>query len=230
MKDFKKYVAEFFGTMMLVIFGCGSAVAINKLLMIDVVQPLGVSTLLIAFAFGLVVMAMAYTVGHVSGCHINPAVSLGVYLTGKMSTHDFIKYVISQMLGGIVGAAILVIIFNSNASLGANGFGELSALNIVWYRAFIVEVIYALIFKRNSFKVYIKESYSIFPGLFLAMILPLNIPVYMLIIGVIVATLSKLVFGGFGKNLFNPALVGYLFVVLAQKIAGKIKYGKSLYS
>lgn len=80
--------------------------------------------------------------------------------------------------------------------------------------SFIVEVIYALIFKRNSFKVYIQESYSIFPGLFLAMILPLNVPIYMLIIGTVVATVSKLVSGGFGKNLFNPALVGYLFLVL----------------
>ena len=173
MKDFKKYVAEFFGTMMLVIFGCGSAVAINKLLMIDVVQPLGVSTLLIAFAFGFVVMAMAYTVGHVSGCHINPAVSLGVYLTGKMSTHDFIKYVISQILGGIVGAAILVIIFNSNASLGANGFGELSALNIVWYRAFIVEVILTAVFVLVVLTVSNKKEHSSISGLIIGLTLTL---------------------------------------------------------
>lgn len=79
--------------------------------------------------------------------------------------------------------------------------------------SFVVELIYALI-KKKDIKEYISESYSIFPGLFLALILPLNIPIYVLILGVIVATLSKLLFGGFGKNLFNPALVGYLFVVL----------------
>ena len=80
--------------------------------------------------------------------------------------------------------------------------------------SFIFELLYALIFKRKNIKDYIKESYSIFPGLFLAMILPINTPIYVLLIGVFVAILSKISFGGFGKNLFNPALIGYLFVVL----------------
>jgi aquaporin Z len=107
MKDFKKYVAEFFGTMMLVIFGCGSAVAINTLLVTDVVQPLGMSTLLIAFAFGLVVMAMAYTIGSVSGCHINPAITLGCLLTGRISGKDAAMYMVFQVIGAILGSAIL---------------------------------------------------------------------------------------------------------------------------
>lgn len=173
MKDFKKYIAEFFGTMMLVIFGCGSAVAINNVLIVDAIQPLGFSTLLIAFAFGLVVMAMAYTIGHVSGCHINPAVSLGVYLTGKMKTSDFVKYIISQFLGGIVGTALLVIIFNSNASLGANGFGELSALGVVWYRAFIVEVILTTVFVLVVLTVSSKKEYSSISGLIIGLTLTL---------------------------------------------------------
>lgn len=80
--------------------------------------------------------------------------------------------------------------------------------------SFVFELIYALIFKRKNVKEYIKESYSIFPGLFLALILPLNTPIYVLLIGVFIAILSKVLFGGFGKNLFNPALVGYLFIVL----------------
>ena len=173
MKDLKKYVAEFFGTMMLVIFGCGSAVAINKLLITDVVQPLGISTLLIAFAFGLVVMAMAYTIGNVSGCHINPAVSLGFYATGKMKANEFIKYVVSQFLGGIVGAAILVIIFNSNTSLGANGFGELSALGTIWYRAFLVEVILTTVFVLVVLCVSAKKENSSIGGLIIGLSLTL---------------------------------------------------------
>lgn len=173
MKDLKKYVAEFFGTMMLVVFGCGSAVAINTLLVTDVVQPLGMSTLLIAFAFGLVVMAMAYTIGSVSGCHINPAISLGFYATGKMKIDEFIKYVVSQVLGGIVGAAILVIIFNSNSSLGANGFGELSALGTVWYRAFLVEIILTAVFVLVVLCVSAKKEHSSINGLIIGLSLTL---------------------------------------------------------
>lgn len=173
MKDFKKYVAEFFGTMMLVIFGCGSAVAINSLLAVDAVQPLGFSTLLIAFAFGLIVMAMAYTIGGVSGCHINPAISLGFYATGKMKTGEFVKYVISQLLGGVVGAAILVIIFNSNSALGANGFGELSALGTVWYRAFLVEVILTAVFVLVVLTVSAKKEHSSISGLIIGLTLTL---------------------------------------------------------
>ncbi len=173
MKDFKKYIAEFFGTMMLVTFGCGSAVAINTTLNVDVIQPLGFSTLLIAFAFGLVVVAMAYTIGHVSGCHINPAVSLGMFLTGKMKLDEFVKYIISQFLGGIVGAALLVIMFNSNASLGANGFAELSALSVVWYRAFIVEVVLTAVFVLVVLTTTAKKEYSSISGLIIGLTLTL---------------------------------------------------------
>lgn len=173
MKDFKKYVAEFFGTMMLVVFGCGSAVAINTLLAVDTVQPLGFSTLLIAFAFGLIVMIMIYTIGGVSGCHINPAISLGFYATGRMNTKEFIKYVISQFLGGIVGAAILVIIFNNNSALGANGFGELSALGTVWYRAFLVEALLTAVFVLVVLTVSAKKEYASISGLVIGLALTL---------------------------------------------------------
>ncbi|MEG2597103.1 MAG: aquaporin, partial [Oscillospiraceae bacterium] len=127
----KKYIAEFIGTMVLVIFGCGSAVAANTLLgTTGQAVPLAFSTLLIAFAFGLVIVAMAYSIGNISGCHINPAVSLAMLISKKLSVKDFIGYVVAQMLGGIAGAGILVFLFGSNKSLGANGFGESSALGI----------------------------------------------------------------------------------------------------
>lgn len=143
----KKFVAEFVGTAVLVIFGCGSAVAANTLLgQNDVTTPLGFSTLLIAFAFGLSIVAMAYSIGNVSGCHINPAVSLAMFITRKMDAKDFVGYIISQFLGAIGGAGVLVALFGSNESLGSNGYGASSALGIGSGTAFLVEVILTFVF------------------------------------------------------------------------------------
>jgi len=155
----KKYISEFIGTAILVIFGCGSAVAANTLLgNAGYFTPLAFSTLLIAFAFGLAVMACIHIFGSVSGCHINPAISLAVWMNNKMSTKDFIFYLVSQFLGGIVGALILWVIFNSNASLGANGFGSLSALNVSMFRAMIVEIILTFLFVLTVLVVTSKEE------------------------------------------------------------------------
>ena len=97
----KRYVAEFIGTLVLTLFGCGSA-AISG----GINGALGIFG--IAMAFGLSIVAMAYVIGDVSGCHINPAVSLGVFLNKGMSAKDFAGYVIAQFLGGIAGAGIPV--------------------------------------------------------------------------------------------------------------------------
>lgn len=143
----KKLIAEFIGTMVLVIFGCGSAVAANTLLGgVNVGIPLAFSTLLIAFAFGLTIVAMAYSIGNVSGCHINPAVSLSMLISGRMSGKDFIGYIIAQFLGGIAGAGILVALFGSNQALGQNGFGAASALGIDMWQALLIEVILTFVF------------------------------------------------------------------------------------
>ncbi len=112
----RKYLSEFIGTAVLVIFGCGSAVAANNLIgdanLVMTGSALALSTLLIAFAFfGLSIVAMAYSIGNVSGCHINPAVSTGMLVSGKMTVNDYIGYLISQFLGGIAGAAILAFYF-----------------------------------------------------------------------------------------------------------------------
>lgn len=144
----KKYIAEFIGTLVLVVFGCGSAVAANTLLG-NAGQgsvPLAFSTLLIAFAFGLSIVAMAYSIGNISGCHINPAVSLAMFISKKLDAKDFGGYLAAQFAGGIAGAAILVVIFGSNASLGTNGFGEASALGVNAGIAFLVEVILTFVF------------------------------------------------------------------------------------
>ncbi len=116
----KKYLAEFVGTFTLVLFGCGTAVVAGK----------EVGHAGIAFAFGLALLGMAYGIGPVSGCHINPAVSLGVYTAGRMSAGDLAGYIVGQVLGGIAGAAVLLVIASGMAGysttvngLGQNGWG-----------------------------------------------------------------------------------------------------------
>ncbi|HMD99389.1 MAG TPA: aquaporin [Terriglobia bacterium] len=116
----KKYLAEFVGTFTLVLFGCGTAVVAGK----------EVGHAGIAFAFGLALLGMAYGIGPVSGCHINPAVSLGVYTAGRMSAGDLVGYIVGQVLGGIAGAAVLLVIASGMAGysttvngLGQNGWG-----------------------------------------------------------------------------------------------------------
>jgi len=135
----RKYIAEIIGTMVLVFMGCGSAVFLGC--------AAGGGHLAVAFAFGLSIVAMAYIIGNVSGCHINPAVSLAAFLDKRISAIDFYGYVISQIIGGIIGAALLKVVSNfagidqtgglgSNLVAGAGGIGG----------AFIIEVILTFIF------------------------------------------------------------------------------------
>lgn len=143
----KKYIAELIGTFVLVTFGCGSAVAANKLVgSMGLTVPLGFTTLIIAFAFGLSIVAMAYSIGNVSGCHVNPAVSIGMLVAGRMTVKDFIGYVVAQFIGATAGAAVLWGIFGSNESLGQNGYGQASALGIDMTTALIVEIILTFVF------------------------------------------------------------------------------------
>ncbi len=119
----KKGIAEFIGTFTLVLFGCGAAVIAGPAVGATTVGVLG-----IALAFGLAIVAMAYGIGPVSGCHVNPAVSFGAFVAGRMSASDLITYVIAQCLGAIAGAAVLWLIMSGKASgwnggLGANGWG-----------------------------------------------------------------------------------------------------------
>ena len=135
----KKYLCEFIGTAVLVLFGCGTAVIADK------------SYLTIALAFGLSIVAMAYVIGNVSGCHINPAVSLAMLISKKMSVKDFVGYVVSQCLGAIAGSGILyaIVQFSNNLSTsnyGANGFGDNSAAGISMVGAIIVEIILTFVF------------------------------------------------------------------------------------
>lgn len=139
-----KAVAEFIGTFTLVFFGCGAAVIAGS-----VVGNIG-----IAFAFGLAIVAMAYGIGPVSGCHVNPAVSLGALLAGRISSGDFVQYVIAQCLGAIAGAAVLYMIASGKLSgfdiakqgLGQNGWGPTYLGGYGLGAAFIFEVVATFLF------------------------------------------------------------------------------------
>ena len=124
----KKCIAEFTGTMMLTLLACGIAVLSN-------VNYIGT-----ALAFGLVIVAMAYSIGNVSGCHINPAVSIGMAVAGRMSWKECLSYVLSQIIGAIAGSALLGVILDSFTSLGANAYN-----GSVW-TALLVEMILTFVF------------------------------------------------------------------------------------
>lgn len=129
--DFKKYISEFVGTMFFVLIGCGSAVAYG----------FSSGWLAVAFAFGLMAMAMTYCYSSISGCHINPAVSFAMLVAKKIDWKDFIIYIISQFLGGIVAAAVLLIFFRGHSGLGANGYNTVSNWDLRWWQALVAEII-----------------------------------------------------------------------------------------
>ena len=111
----KKYLAEMFGTMVLVLMGCGTAVSLNC------TNGDAASVVGTAIAFGLAVVAMAYTIGGISGCHINPAITLGVLLSGRMSGKDAGMYIVFQVIGAIIGSVILFILTSNVATLDGTG-------------------------------------------------------------------------------------------------------------
>jgi aquaporin Z len=139
----KKYVAECIGTATLVVLGCGTAMLVGC----DAAS--GSGYLLTALAFGLTIVAMAYSIGNISGCHINPAVSLGVLLSGGMEVSEFVAYVISQCLGAFAGAGILALIFNlggvedKTGGFGSNGLAGVGGNPVA---GLIVEIVLTFIF------------------------------------------------------------------------------------
>lgn len=136
----KKLFAEAIGTMVLVLLGCGAAVFNGGATSVAAV-------LTIAFAFGLSVVAMAYTIGNISGCHINPAITLGVWLSGRMKSGEALGYMVAQVVGAIVGSAIIWAVVNTGnvvlgaTATGANGFAEGNLIP-----ALISEVVFTFIF------------------------------------------------------------------------------------
>ncbi len=167
----KKLIAEFIGTAVLVTLGCGTAMLVGC----DAVN--GGGYILTALAFGLVIVGMAYCVGNISGCHINPAVSLGVLMSGGMSTKDFAGYVVSQCLGALAGAGILAAIFglggvtDMTGGFGSNG---LAGVNGSIIAGLLVEIVLTFIFVMTILGVTSKKAgHGSFGGLIIGLTLTL---------------------------------------------------------
>ena len=154
MTPLKKYIAECLGTFVLVLLGCGVAAATGCS-----GTPNG-AYILTALAFGGVIVAMAYSIGNISGCHINPAVSVAKFLNDELSLVDLIFYVIAQVLGAILGALVLMLLVGRDSGLGANGLYEGSYL-----RSLLAELLLTFVFVLAVLGVTSKKEYSRVAGL-----------------------------------------------------------------
>lgn len=161
MSSMKKYVAEFIGTLVLVLFACGTAAVVGC-------DPSGSGYLLTALAFGLVIVAMAYSIGNISGCHINPAVSIAMLACKKISLRDFVGYVIAQFLGAIAGAALLMLIVGKESGLGANALYN----GDVWLSV-LIEVILTFVFVLSILGVTSRQGNSAVSGVVIGLSLTL---------------------------------------------------------
>jgi aquaporin Z len=142
----KKYGAEFIGTFWLVLGGCGSAVLAAAF------PNVGIGLLGVALAFGLTVLTMAYAIGHISGCHLNPAVSVGLWAGGRFPANQLVPYIIAQVLGGVVAGGVLYIIasgkagFDVSAGFASNGYGAHSPGGYSLLAALVCEVVMTMMF------------------------------------------------------------------------------------
>lgn len=165
----KKYLAEVIGTAVLVTMGCGTAMLVGC----DAAS--GCGYLLTALAFGLAIVAMAYSIGNVSGCHVNPAVSLGVLMSGGMTTKDFVGYVVSQCIGAFIGSGILAAVFSlggvtdMTGGFGSNGLAGVGGSAIA---GLLVEIVLTFIFVLAILGVTSKEAnHGSFGGLVIGLTL-----------------------------------------------------------
>jgi aquaporin Z len=150
----KKCAAEFLGTFWLTFGGCGSAVLAAKFLATEGTTPLnlGIGLVGVSLAFGLTVLTMAYAIGHISGCHLNPAVSVGLMVGKRFSSAELVPYIIAQVAGAIAGAAVLYVIasgasgFSLQDGFAANGYGDHSPGKYSLVAAFVAEVVLTFFF------------------------------------------------------------------------------------
>ncbi len=142
----KRYGAEFFGTFWLVLGGCGSAVLAAAF------PNLGIGLLGVALAFGLTVLTMAFAIGHISGCHLNPAVSIGLWASGRFPARDLLPYIVAQVAGAIVAGGVLYLIasgkdgFDVSAGFASNGYGDHSPGEYSLLAALITEIVMTMMF------------------------------------------------------------------------------------
>jgi aquaporin Z len=160
--DTRKYFAELIGTFALVFFGCGSAVLAG-----DKIGFYG-----IAFAFGLTVLFMCYAIGSISGCHINPAITLAMLAAGKIKGRDAAFYIVVQCVGAFAAAAVLLVIASGNSNydiavngLGQNGYGDHSPMKYAWWAGFVAEVVMTMMFLLVIFGATAKKANTQFAGL-----------------------------------------------------------------
>lgn len=162
MEDTKKYIAELIGTFALVFIGCGSAVIAGK----------DIGFLGISFAFGLTVLAMVYAIGSISGCHINPAITISMLVAGKIKAKDAVVYIIVQCIGAIIGSALLLFVASGKEGysvalngLGQNGFGSHSPGGYSLMAGFVAEIILTFLFLYVIFGSTSKNAPAGFAGL-----------------------------------------------------------------
>lgn len=169
MNSFRQYVAEAIGTCVLVLMGCGTAMLVG----VDAVS--GSGYLLTALAFGFSIVAMAYCVGNISGCHINPAVTLGVYLSGGIEAKKVLGYICAQVIGALAGAGLLALIFSTgNVVDQTGGFGSngLTGVNGSVVAGLLVEIVLTFIFVLTIIGVTAKKSgHGSFGGLIIGLTL-----------------------------------------------------------
>ena len=169
----KQYYAEFFGTFWLVLGGCGSAVLAAAF------PHVGIGLLGVAFAFGLTVLTMAYAIGHVSGCHLNPAVSIGLWAGGRFPANKLLPYIIAQCLGAIVAGGVLYLIvsgksdFTTIGGFASNGYGEHSPGGYSLLAALVTEIVMTMMFLFIILSVTHKNAPSGFAGIAIGLSLTL---------------------------------------------------------
>ena len=214
--SFKKYIAEFIGTMVLVLVGCGSAVFLGC-------QASG-GHLAVAFAFGLSIVAMAYVIGNISGCHINPAVSLAMLLNKKLSVIDFVGYVISQIAGAIAGAGILKYLsattgIDFTEALGSNGLiSNVTNVTQAIIASVIVEVILTFIFIFTILGVTSDEKKDSVAGLVIGLTLA-----FVHIVGIPLTGTSVNPARSIGPALFAGGdSIKYVWIFIAAPLVGSV--------
>ncbi|WP_284179917.1 aquaporin [Rhabdaerophilum sp. SD176] len=215
----KKPFAEFIGTFTLVFFGCGAAVIAGM-----GSGPTAIDILGISFAFGLAIVAMAYGIGPVSGCHVNPAVSVGAYIAGRMELGDLISYVIAQVLGAVAGALVLFLILSGkaqgwNGGLGQNGWGVGYLGGYAMASAFLFEAVATFLFLVVILGVTQKGQPNELAGLAIGLTL-----VAIHIVGINVTGVSVNPARSLGPALVgmgtNPAALGQVWLFLLAPLVG----------
>lgn len=202
--NFRKYIAEFIGTFVLVFFACGTAIVCGDYTAI-------------ALAFGLVIVAMAYTIGSISGCHINPAVSLAMFLNGRLPLNDLIGYVAAQFAGGFVASLLHLLVFTDTGFEGRYGANAVYNDGDAILGSLVIEIILTFIFVLVILVVTTKPELSNISGIIIGLTLTL---VHLFGIGVTGTSVNPA--RSFGPAIFQEDAIGDYWVFLIGPAIGAI--------